>query len=231
MVWGCGLDSTGFGDVPVAGFSEHDYEPKGFTEQGPFLISWKIIYFQEKTWSIDLVTTGWASEWFQLISFYQCEDVIHSWQRPAAILQNRSSSCDYYSWPTRPLVRGGALHRQNSKCQPEINILLWDPDGARHQDGLTDWSSVVKWLLLEPWYVSEVILLFFILRGDFLHDDWLSIYSRSSCRVSRLTVIVPIKFTIFMQGPDVFHNKPHRPVYHLSDWPMGLQHVIFSPCT
>jgi hypothetical protein len=49
---------------------------------------------------------------------------------------------------TRPLVRGGARHWQNSKCQTEINIWSWAPDGARHQDGLTDWSSVVKWLWL-----------------------------------------------------------------------------------
>jgi hypothetical protein len=26
---------------------------------------------------------------------------------------------------------------KNSKCQTEINILSWDPDGPRNQDGLT----------------------------------------------------------------------------------------------
>jgi hypothetical protein len=48
----------------------------------------------------------------------------------------------------RPIFRGGARHRQNSKCQTEINIWSWAPDGTRYQDGLIDRTSVVKWLWL-----------------------------------------------------------------------------------
>jgi hypothetical protein len=33
----------------------------------------------------------------------------------------------------------------------QINIRSRDPDGARYQDGLTDWSSVVMWLWLWLW--------------------------------------------------------------------------------
>jgi hypothetical protein len=36
-----------------------------------------------------------------------------------------------------------------TKCQTEINIRSWDPDGHRHQDGLTDWSSDITWLWLD----------------------------------------------------------------------------------
>jgi hypothetical protein len=37
-------------------------------------------------------------------------------------------------------------HWQNSKCQTVINIWSWAPDGAQHQNGLTDRRSVVTWL-------------------------------------------------------------------------------------
>jgi hypothetical protein len=37
---------------------------------------------------------------------------------------------------------------KNSNCQTVINIWSWAPDGARNQDALTDWSSVVMWLWL-----------------------------------------------------------------------------------
>jgi hypothetical protein len=49
-----------------------------------------------------------------------------------------------YKRQTHPLVREGA---------PVINIWSWGPDGARHQDLLTDWQSVVMWLWL---WVSAV---------------------------------------------------------------------------
>jgi hypothetical protein len=37
--------------------------------------------------------------------------------------------------------------------QTVINIWSWAPDGARNQDALTDWSSVVMWLWL--WETSR----------------------------------------------------------------------------
>jgi hypothetical protein len=49
---------------------------------------------------------------------------------------------------TRPLVREGAPQKQDRKCQTIINILPWAPDGARHQDLLTDRPSVAMWLTL-----------------------------------------------------------------------------------
>jgi hypothetical protein len=36
--------------------------------------------------------------------------------------------------------------RQDRNCQTVTKIWSWAPDGARHQDGRTDWLSVVKWL-------------------------------------------------------------------------------------
>jgi hypothetical protein len=65
---------------------------------------------------------------------------------------NWSSSGDQDKWQTRPLVRGGARYRQNSNSHTVINIWSWAPDGARNQDALTDWSSVVMWLWL--WLMS-----------------------------------------------------------------------------
>jgi hypothetical protein len=41
-----------------------------------------------------------------------------------------------------------APDRQNSNCQTVTNIWSWAPDGARHQDWLPDWPSVVTGLWL-----------------------------------------------------------------------------------
>jgi hypothetical protein len=47
------------------------------------------------------------------------------------------------------LYSGGFLFEsRRNNCQTVINIWLWAPDGARHQDRLTDWPSVVTWLWL-----------------------------------------------------------------------------------
>jgi hypothetical protein len=73
-------------------------------------------------------------------------------------------------WQTRPLVRGGARYRQNSKCQTVINIWSWAPDGAQNQDALTDWSSVVMWL----WQFQYIILIPYIL------DDYNPVYSHTT---------------------------------------------------
>jgi hypothetical protein len=42
----------------------------------------------------------------------------------------------------------GAPDWQTSDCQTATNIWSWAPDGARHQDWLTGWPSVVTWLWL-----------------------------------------------------------------------------------
>jgi hypothetical protein len=48
---------------------------------------------------------------------------------------------DSDKWQTRPLVREGALQRQDSNCETVTNIWSWAPNGARHQNRLTDWLT------------------------------------------------------------------------------------------
>jgi hypothetical protein len=48
------------------------------------------------------------------------------------------ADCDSDNRQTRPLVREGATHEQDSNFQTRRNIWSWAPDGARHQDRLTD---------------------------------------------------------------------------------------------
>jgi hypothetical protein len=49
---------------------------------------------------------------------------------------------------THPLFREGAPQKQDRNGQTILNFWSWAPDGARHQDLLTDWPSVVMWLWL-----------------------------------------------------------------------------------
>jgi hypothetical protein len=60
------------------------------------------------------------------------------------------------------------------KCQTEINIRSRDPHGARIQDLLTDWSSVVTWLWL---WVSWVELSWV---EDSLELSWVELSLRQS---------------------------------------------------
>jgi hypothetical protein len=48
-----------------------------------------------------------------------------------------------YKRQTRLLVREGAPRKPGHKSQSVINIWLWAPEGARHQD-LTDWLTVSR---------------------------------------------------------------------------------------
>jgi hypothetical protein len=57
------------------------------------------------------------------------------WQGPVAYTKDRSVR-------TRPLVREGAPQKQDRNCQTVITIWSCAPDGARHQDLLTDRPSV-----------------------------------------------------------------------------------------
>jgi hypothetical protein len=61
-----------------------------------------------------------------------------------------------YKRQTHPLVREAAPQKQDRNCQTVINIWSWAPDGARHQDLLIDWPSVVMWLSLRLWQLSSV---------------------------------------------------------------------------
>jgi hypothetical protein len=76
-------------------------------------------------------------------------------------------TCTLYAWRVNSVNKGRSLpgngHERNcgriccflcgpfrgNNCWPHNNVWSWNPDGARHQDGLTDWSSVVKWLWLD----------------------------------------------------------------------------------
>jgi hypothetical protein len=53
-----------------------------------------------------------------------------------------------YKRQTRPVAREGTSQKQDRNCQIVINIWTWAPDGARHQDLLTDWPPVAMWLWL-----------------------------------------------------------------------------------
>jgi hypothetical protein len=69
------------------------------------------------------------------------------WQGPAAYTKER---------PILPSER--MPHRkQDRNCQTKINIWSWAPDGARHQDLLTDWPSVTMWLWL--WLLEAVFVM------------------------------------------------------------------------
>jgi hypothetical protein len=49
-----------------------------------------------------------------------------------------------YKRQIRPLVREGAPQKQDRICRRVINMWSWVPDGARHQDWLTDWLTVSR---------------------------------------------------------------------------------------
>jgi hypothetical protein len=57
-----------------------------------------------------------------------------------------ATASSIYKRQTRPLVREGAPQKQDRNCQTVINIWSWAPDGARHQDLLTDRQSQCDWL-------------------------------------------------------------------------------------
>jgi hypothetical protein len=61
-----------------------------------------------------------------------------------------------YKRQTRPLVREGVPWKQDPNCRRLINICSWAPDGAPHQDLLTDWASLAMWLWLWLWTESSV---------------------------------------------------------------------------
>jgi hypothetical protein len=65
--------------------------------------------------------------------------------RPAANLLHWTEAVQVTKTNDRPdLTSEGAPDiEKNSNSQIVINIWSWAPDGARHQDRLTDWSSVV----------------------------------------------------------------------------------------
>jgi hypothetical protein len=75
------------------------------------------------------------------------KDELADW--PSVVMWLRLRFADFCKRQTRPLVREGAPQRRESNRQKETNIWSWEPEGTRHQDTLTNWSSVTTWLW--PW--------------------------------------------------------------------------------
>jgi hypothetical protein len=65
------------------------------------------------------------------------------WQGPAAYTKDRPV-----------LSSDRAPHKKHRTCQTIIHIWSWAPHGARHEDLLTDWPSVAKWL----WLWNELVV-------------------------------------------------------------------------
>jgi hypothetical protein len=71
---------------------------------------------------------------------------IECWRGPAANLLNYTKAAQVTKTNDRPdLSSEGApdIEKRISNSQIVINVWSWAPDGARHQDRLTDWPSVV----------------------------------------------------------------------------------------
>jgi hypothetical protein len=95
----------------------------------------------------------------------------------------------------RPLVREGAPQKQDRNCQTVIiNIWSWAPDGARHQDLLTDWPSVAMWLWLWLWLIQSWF------RRQF--SSWVF-----SCGVVTSGQRKPKKWPIRKSGPSQSHRR------------------------
>jgi hypothetical protein len=62
-----------------------------------------------------------------------------------------------YKRQTRPHVREGAPQKQDFICLKVIYIWSWAPDGARHQDLLTDWLIVSRNVTLTLTWDQEPI--------------------------------------------------------------------------
>jgi hypothetical protein len=68
---------------------------------------------------------------------------IYEWDSdPRKTTLSRASSI--YKRQTRPLVRENAPQKQDRNCQRVINIWSQAPDGARHQDLLTNWLTISR---------------------------------------------------------------------------------------
>jgi hypothetical protein len=61
-----------------------------------------------------------------------------------------------YKRQTCSLVKESTPQKYDYNCQTVINIWSWAPDGAWHQDLLTDWQSVATWLWLWLKYLTEL---------------------------------------------------------------------------
>jgi hypothetical protein len=68
----------------------------------------------------------------------------------------QATASSIYKRQTHPLVREGAPQTQDRNCQIVINLWSWAPNGARHQDLLTDRPSVAMWLWLWLWRPKQL---------------------------------------------------------------------------
>jgi hypothetical protein len=80
---------------------------------------------------------------------------------------------------TRPLVREGAPHGQDSNFHLKRNIWSWAPAWALHQDRQTDWPSVAMWLWLCLWlWVNATV--------NMHPQQWEAVFSVGSVQRSNL---------------------------------------------
>jgi hypothetical protein len=101
--------------------------------------------------------------------YYTCKTVNIMYTASASTLdmgrtmQKAHNALHHWLWPQQMTDlssrQRGRPHRQNRNCLTVTKLWSWAPDGARHQDGLIDWQSVVTWLWLfenEIFYSSIV---------------------------------------------------------------------------
>jgi hypothetical protein len=144
-----GLDRSGSGLGPLEGFCEHGNEPSGYIKCWEIL-EWLSFCCNPCGGGVEYLYRDPSSRRRRLKGKSQIWDSKMSRVRtdsdPRKTTLARASST--YKRQTGPLVREGAPQKQDRNYQTVINIWSWAPDGARHQDLLTDWPSVVMWLWL-----------------------------------------------------------------------------------
>jgi hypothetical protein len=102
-------------------------------------------------------------------SFPKCISSVLSERQQRCKLLMAIVSTVHWQRQTRPLVRELAPQGQDSNSQTESNIWSWAPDGARHQDRLTDWLT--DWLSVGMWlwfWLDVTLVLGFGLRWETL---------------------------------------------------------------
>jgi hypothetical protein len=93
----------------------------------------------------------------------------------------------------------------------EINIRSWDPEGPRSQDLLSDWSSVVTWLLLEndASNNSSIVARVLVTAVNFLPSRCIQIYGAYTDRHTQ-TATWSHKPTLFLAYFPILKKSPYR---------------------
>jgi hypothetical protein len=114
----------------------------------------------------------------------------------------------------RPLIREGGPQTQDSNCQTVTNFWSWEPEGARHQDTLTDRPSAVTLLWLWQYCIVAV-----------------GRRQRSHCwvRVPQDSIFYDLKFetpsTWKDRFPYLYSPGTRWPSYTLSHWVLSASNL------